>query len=116
VKLIVDSCLSRRVARELSEAGHDVVWIGDGPGPGDVAILSRGFREGRVVLTLDKDFGELAELHGLPHAGIVRILNAHPRLFVPLFLQVLDRHGPDLLAGALATADSGRMRIRLARS
>ena len=34
--------------------------------------------DGRVLVTLDKDFGELAILHGVAHAGIVRLVGLVP--------------------------------------
>jgi predicted nuclease of predicted toxin-antitoxin system len=48
---------------------------GVGGRPGDEEILARAHNDGRVVVTLDKDFGELAIVHGLPHSGILRLVN-----------------------------------------
>ena len=49
----------------IAAAGHDVQWVGDGVGdPGDAAILSTAHAESRVLVTLDKDFGELAIVKG----------------------------------------------------
>lgn len=45
----------------LEAAGHDVVWVGDWDrDPGDREILFQARSEGRILVTLDKDFGELA--------------------------------------------------------
>jgi predicted nuclease of predicted toxin-antitoxin system len=53
---------------------HDVIWSGLWPkDPGDIAILAAAHSEQRILVTLDKDFGELAILKGLPHSGIVRL-------------------------------------------
>ena len=42
----------------LEGAGHDVVWTGSWEAdPGDEEILAHAVREGRVLVTLDKDFG-----------------------------------------------------------
>ncbi|MGD9728658.1 MAG: DUF5615 family PIN-like protein [Nitrospiraceae bacterium] len=42
----------------LEAAGHDVVWAGAWDiDPGDDDILAQAYREGRVLVTLDKDFG-----------------------------------------------------------
>ena len=39
---------------------HDVVWIReDSPGISDHNALSRATAEGRILMTFDKDFGEL---------------------------------------------------------
>jgi len=45
----------------LRAAGHDVAWIhADAPGSPDELVLARAAREAAVLLTFDKDFGELA--------------------------------------------------------
>ena len=57
----------------LEAAGHDIVWVRtSGPGSKDEDILAWAERESRVLLTFDKDFGELAWRVGLPAScGIV---------------------------------------------
>ena len=57
----------------LRQRGHDVVWVRtDAPGSRDIEILARAQREERIVVTFDKDFGELAFRSGLPaSSGIV---------------------------------------------
>ena len=45
----------------LRQNGHDVAWIRiDSPGISDPQVLSRAQAENRILLTFDKDFGELA--------------------------------------------------------
>jgi len=57
----------------LRESGHDVLWIRtEAPGSSDSAILARAQAEERILITLDKDFGELAFRSGLPAScGII---------------------------------------------
>lgn len=57
----------------LRQRGNDVVWIRtDAPGCRDVEILARAQREERIVITFDKDFGELAFRFGLPaSSGVI---------------------------------------------
>lgn len=51
----------------LQQAGHDVACVrSDSPGITDEAVLARAIAEDRVLLTFDKDFGELAIRRGLP--------------------------------------------------
>ena len=60
----------------LSAADHDVIWTGDwDEDPGDDEILAYADSEGRVLVTLDKDFGTLAFRDGRPHSGILRLVN-----------------------------------------
>jgi predicted nuclease of predicted toxin-antitoxin system len=57
----------------VRQLGHDVAWIRtDAPGSKDRDILRRAESELRILLTFDKDFGDLAFQFGLPAAcGIV---------------------------------------------
>ena len=44
----------------LSGNGHDVVAVArQSPGASDEEILGRAAREGRILLTFDRDFGSL---------------------------------------------------------
>lgn len=45
----------------LRRAGHNVTWARmDPPGTGDAVLLDLAETEGRVLLTLDKDFWQIA--------------------------------------------------------
>lgn len=57
----------------LRKAGHDVVWIRtEAPGSSDEEVLRQATAESRILITFDKDFGELAFRTGLPAScGIV---------------------------------------------
>lgn len=57
----------------LRHEGHDVVWIRThAPGSTDEAILAQAQTESRVLMTFDKDFGEMAFRRGLPaSSGII---------------------------------------------
>lgn len=113
MKLLLDTCVWGGAKDELIAAGHDVVWAGDWPeDPGDEQLLSRANAEGRVVVTLDKDFGELAIVHGQPHAGIVRLVDHSATRQAIVCLHVLSLHGAKLEAGAIVTAEPGRLRVR----
>jgi predicted nuclease of predicted toxin-antitoxin system len=66
-----------------------------------------------VLVTLDKDFGTLAFLHGRLHAGIVRLVNLSIQQQAPVSLRVLAQYGSNLEQGAIVTAEYDRVRIRL---
>ncbi len=57
----------------LREKGNEVAWIrADSPGVDDQTVLKRAVTENRILLTFDKDFGELAFRSKLPAtSGIV---------------------------------------------
>ena len=113
MKFLLDSCISGGAKAELEAAGHNVVWAGDWDAdPGDEAILSRAFAEGRIVVTIDKDFGELAVLYGRPHGGILRLVNFRARQQGSVCLRVAGLYSAELEAGALVTVEPGRVRVR----
>jgi len=97
----------------LLEAGHDVVWSAEwAEDPGDSAILEMANQQGRVLITLDKDFGDLSVLHGASHCGILRLVNFRASHQGSVCCRVLADHGEELSGGALITAEPGRLRIR----
>jgi predicted nuclease of predicted toxin-antitoxin system len=52
---IPEDCVVR-----LRDAGHDILWIREvAPGSPDSAVLAMAFAEVRLLITFDKDFGEL---------------------------------------------------------
>lgn len=113
MNLLLDTCVWGGAKNILREAGHDVVWAGDwDEDPGDEEILERANREQRVLVTLDKDFGELAIVRRLPHAGIVRLVGFSGREQGTVCLRVLATYQYDLEAASIVTADRRRVRVR----
>jgi predicted nuclease of predicted toxin-antitoxin system len=113
VKVLLDSCIAGWVRFDLEAAGHDVATVPElGDDPGDEAVLARAHREGRVLVTLDKDFGEMVVVRGRPHAGIVRLDGLSARQQSPVCLQALRRFEAELVEGAIVTADWRRFRVR----
>ena len=110
---LLDACLSPQTKTELQIAGHDVIWAGDWyEDPGDPATLARANQEGRVLVTLDKDFGELGVFRNAPHRGIVRIVNFRAAQQGRACAEILARHAEELQRGGIITAEPGRIRIR----
>jgi predicted nuclease of predicted toxin-antitoxin system len=115
MKFLLDTCVWGGASNELRSAGHDVIWAGEWPDdPGDDEILERAHRENRVLVTLDKDFGELAIIYGMPHSGIIRLVNLGVRQQASACLHVIGLYGGDLKSGAIITVEPDRLRIRLA--
>jgi len=57
---LADECVSASLVRELRSAGHDVLYIAEfAASLSDVEVMALASREGRLLLTADKDFGEL---------------------------------------------------------
>lgn len=80
MRLLADENFPAEAVRTLRERGHDVAWVReDAPGSSDRRVLGRAQREGRILLTFDKDFGELAFYAGLPAVcGVILLRIATP--------------------------------------
>jgi predicted nuclease of predicted toxin-antitoxin system len=111
--VFLDSCVWGGALPVLADLGHDAVWSGAWPqDPGDSAILSAAHSERRILITLDKDFGELAIVKGLPHSGIVRLCGFKAAQMAMAIHHVVTNYRQELLAGAIITVDPERIRIR----
>ena len=59
MKFLIDRCAGRRLADWLREQGHDVVESRErGEDPGDQTLLEWATAEQRILVTIDKDFGQ----------------------------------------------------------
>ncbi len=97
----------------LVSAGHDVVWVGDwAHDPGDEEIIAWAANETRILVTLDKDFGELAVIRREPHAGIVRLVGYRAEQQAPVLLALLTQYSAELENAAIVTVEPGRVRVR----
>jgi len=74
VRWLADEC----VAARLREAGHDVTYMAEiAPAATDPAAIARAHHEGRLLLTEDKDFGELGFRWNWPVPGLI-LLRINP--------------------------------------
>ncbi len=76
MRVLLDACVWGGARARLKSEGYDVEWIGDlSEDPGDEDVIRRACAEQRVLVTLDKDFGELTVVRGVPHCGIIRLVD-----------------------------------------
>ena len=97
----------------LRQRGHDVVWVRtDAPGSSDVEILARAQHEERIVVTFDKDFGELAFRSGLPaFSGIVLLRISAPSSAYVARVTVAALESRNDWAGHFAVVEDRRIRM-----
>ena len=114
MKILIDACVAGSAVAALRDAGHAVESVADwAADPGDAVILEHAIAHEQVVVTLDKDFGELAIVRHLPHSGIVRLVNGAASQQGERALGVLTRYADELQRGAIVTAEPGRTRVRV---
>ena len=115
MRFLADENFPGDAVAALRAAGHDVAWIRtDAPGSFDPDVLARAVKEGRILLTFDKDFGELAWRSSLPTGcGIVLFrmpISAQSETATLLADLLIGRTD---WAGNFAVVEPGRIRMRL---
>lgn len=112
MKFLLDRCAGHRLAEWLRSQGHDVVESKDlGPDPGDRVLLDWAYESGRVLVTLDKDFGEFLYVELQPHSGLVRLPDLPAQRRIEIMEEILRCHGRELSDRAVITVRGGRIRI-----
>jgi predicted nuclease of predicted toxin-antitoxin system len=97
----------------LRAAGHEVAWIRiDAPGARDEDVLRRAQVEERLLVTFDKDFGELAFRVGLPaSSGVVLFRVSAPSSAHIAHIAVSVLNSRDDWAGHFSVIDDRRIRM-----
>lgn len=102
------------VIRELRRRGHDVMSVKETMrGATDPEVLARAQAEERLVVTFDKDFGELAFRSGLPAtSGVIlfRLSGSSPETDNARTLSALES-GIDWV-GSFSVVSDDRIRVR----
>ena len=112
MKFLVDHCAGRRLAEWLRSEGHDVFDAGDlERDPDDAALLEQAAAEGRILITLDNDFGELLFVRRAPHAGVIRLPDLPVNQRIILMAEVIRDHREAVERHALITIRGSRIRI-----
>ncbi|HEY6350037.1 MAG TPA: DUF5615 family PIN-like protein [Candidatus Angelobacter sp.] len=113
MNFVADESCAGPVIRALREAGHDVVAITEvTPGASDDQVLKRALNEKRVLITEDRDFGELIYARGRSSAGVI-LLRFHNRARHVKAATVVDAVAKldSRLQDAFAVVEPGRVRI-----
>ena len=114
MKLFLDTCVSGLALNFLKSAGHDVIWSAEWESdPGDDEILLRAQQEERILVTIDKDFGELVYRLRRISAGVLlmRLAGLSPAGKAELVSSVIREHGEELMHTFTVIAP-GMVRIR----
>jgi predicted nuclease of predicted toxin-antitoxin system len=105
VDLVADENVDAPIVAALRGADHRVIYARElHPGIDDARLLEMANSHGALLLTSDKDFGELVFRQGLVHAGVIlyRLVGLATERKAGVLLSVLQTHG-DALRGAFTT-------------
>jgi predicted nuclease of predicted toxin-antitoxin system len=114
VLFFADECVASLIVNDLRSRGHDVASASDlCPGDADDRVLALAAAAGRVLITDDWGFGELAIRQGQAALGVV-ILSVYElpagvreRYATERIIEIIDR-----IEGHLAIVEPGRIRFR----
>lgn len=99
MRFITDENIGPTVTKWLVSKGYQVFSVYDEtPGLADEEILNKGFQEDYIVITGDKDFGELVYKNQLPHKGVVllRLSDETPPSKIKVLAQLLSQYADQL--------------------
>ncbi len=112
MRFVADESCDFAVVRALRAAGHDIVAIAEiSPRVGDDEVLKLARDRGRILLTEDKDFGELIYPRALKTGGVILFRFPMPArgAMAAAALDVVTRVG-DKLSSQFTVVQPGRIR------
>ena len=115
--LVADESVDGRIVAGLRTAGHRVVAVAEeARGSADEQVLALAGQQRTILLTADKDFGELVYRRGLPHDGVVLLRQAGLPIAarIEAVVAVLRDHANEI-AGSFTVVSPAAARIRRSR-
>ena len=111
---LADECVDQPIAQRLRQDGHEVVCISETePSTPDDAVLSHANARRAVLITGDKDFGELVFRDGRAAYGVllVRLAGLSPRTKAAIVSAAVRDRGREM-PRAFTVVSPGLIRIR----
>ena len=111
---LADEGVERQIVERLRLDGHQVSYVAEmSPGIIDEAVLMESRISASVLITADKDFGELVFRLRQASTGVmlVRLWGLSPAMKAGVVSQAIREHGQEL-DGAFAVLSPGNIRIR----
>ena len=114
MNLLVDESVDRQIVEKLRQDDHNVVYVSElDPGITDDAVLTIANNNHALLVTSDKDFGELVFRREQINAGVllIRLAGLSKQRKAELVAAALSDHS-DELPGAFSVLSPGMIRIR----
>ena len=114
MQILADENIPLSAVQGLRDSGHDVLWIRESsPGIADPEVMQIAVDEQRIIVTFDKDFGELAvtgNSQNPPAIILLRISKPSPTVADAAVNRVLNSR--DDWLGHLTVIDDTHIRMR----
>ncbi len=110
---LVDECCDDLLVRYLRENGHNVLAVKEMLiGADDAKVMEFALREERILLTEDKDFGQLVFAYGQNTLGVIFLrYPASDRHKIANILVDFVNHNSDKLLNSFVTIQTDKIRI-----
>ena len=118
MKFVADENLDRQIVERLRQDGHVVWYIAEmATGVSDQDVLNLANHEQAVLLTADKDFGELVYRQHLVNPGVIllRLAGLLPAVKAELVARAVTAHMKEM-AGSFVVVSHRTIRIRQPKS
>lgn len=112
--LLCDEGVDRPIVERLRRDGHEVLYVAEmSPSISDEEVLEEANRRGALLVTLDKDFGELVFRQQRVSSGVllVRLAGLTPEEKQATVSSAIRLHAEELI-GSFSVVTSGKIRIR----
>ena len=114
MNFVADEGVDIQIVDVLSINGYDVLYIIESnPSISDEEVLTIANEENRILMTRDKDFGELIYRDKMIHSGIVlnRLYELSAEMKAALVLKAIQEYETKLM-GSFTVIEPGSVRIR----
>jgi predicted nuclease of predicted toxin-antitoxin system len=114
MQLLCDEGVDRQIVERLREEGHTVSYVAEmDPGVADTPILEQARSGQAVLVTADKDFGDLVfrEEHATAGVVLLRSSGLSPEKKAALTASAFARHA-DEMTDAFSVVSPGGVRTR----
>lgn len=114
LKFLIDVGVGKKVEEWLQNEGYDVKCVRDIDARlSDREILKIAANENRMIITMDKDFGELVHSSGLLHAGVLllRLEDMDSEQKRSIVERIIRGYG-DIIRGKFCVFKHNKLRIK----
>lgn len=99
MKFLIDECIGYSIVEWLQSKNYDVVFLEDASiGASDPEVLAIAYAANRILITCDKDYGEIIFLRKQPHKGIIllRLANYTRSKKINILEKILQDHANEI--------------------
>lgn len=114
MNLLADESVDQPIVEQLRIDGYNVLYVSEmEPSSRDEIVLQRANKHNELLVTADKDFGELVYRQGLVHLGVIliRLAGLSPQTKAQIVSKVIGERAVEM-PDAFTVISPGLVRIR----